>query len=1195
MQLKTICNALAFSFFAVATTQAQMPLQKSPKGYPSREGSINIRAHFANPPKGYGNVPFYWWNGDSLNRERLSDQLEILRDASTDGLAVSYIHTHPAVDVKINANGYGAFGKPDPGLPGVFTEEWWKTWNWFSGECADAGMGLGLDDYVVGWAKNGYYVDELLRDEAFANYQGRLRFEKHSVQPGARLELKFAKAPLSIIAYPGGVDLMKEVRDYQLRWTSTSAEELKVYVTFTEASYELHPDYGQRLINVYFDRFEQHLDARGRKGMNYFFQDELHYPLTMHSWSEDLADEFKKRKGYDVLPYLPALIDYIGDITPKVRLDYADVLTQLSDERYFKPIFDWHQQRGLIYGCDNSGRGLEPLEYVDYFRVSSWFTAPGNDAPARGSSFRQTKVSSSVTHLYQRPRTWLEAFHSMGWDSNGEWLTSQLDHHLIAGGNLLCMHGLYYSTHGGWWEWAPPCFHFRMPYWPHMKQWLKYAERMSFLLSQGTHVCDVAVMYPTESMQAYPGTQPQAMWGLVDSLSLQGLDYDFIDYHSLQKADFRQNELSISGEQYKILVLADMKALHHATLLKVRDFYRQGGIVLATGTLPTATSSKGENDPELRSILHEIFESPSPHGGKGMYEPDYRKLPALISQLIVPDFKTSTGTGRVLHRKVGAQDVYMVMNVEKDAEMFFRAKGQVECWSAKEGTITPQPILRQTEEGTWIRFDGTHNVSRLWVFSPGTPLVESASDEPWKVVAEIPVVGDWAVELIPTMNNKWGDFRLPATDELMGAEARAFTYQFASSASSEMPAFTADASEGVYGYAPYMETLTLPASTQWEEYLTASAPSDNAESWQPYCFSWQYGVFDHPGSQGYHGLKGKVDSRFIILDRGGHQLFRCQMYAPQTGRYRIEQEGVAPDYLAVDGQSTTDRTVVLTEGWHTLLLVYANTSQGSYVLSEKKSYSVDDRKRSAVVFYPEAHPVLKENDPYGRIIAAKWYATEHLPYSIQGGRSGIWQYRFETAPGTHTMDFQLKGNVTALWLDGRKVKKNEWKSLGEGAYRLTVKEPKAGISVVTLTATPERGYTGPAFFTEPVKLTCRGGAMPAGNWTDQGALKYFSGGMRYTKSVEIAHAATEQKVMLDLGWVDATCEIKVNGRPVDVLMHSPYQADITPFVKSGRNEIEVLVYSTLSNHYQTIPSAYRGEPRAGLIGPVKLVLHTQGN
>ena len=37
--------------------------------------------------------------------------------------------------------------------------------------------------------------------------------------------------------------------------------------------------------------------------------------------------------------------------------------------------------------------------------------------------------------------------------------------------------------------------------------------------------------------------------------------------------------------------------------------------------------------------------------------------------------------------------------------------------------------------------------------------------------------------------------------------------------------------------------------------------------------------------------------------------------------------------------------------------------------------------------------------------------------------------------------------------------------------------------------------------------------------------------------------------------------------------------------------IEVLVYSTLSNHYQTIPTPYKGDPVAGLIGPVNISIY----
>lgn len=1153
------------------------------KGYPSRDGYLDLKENFINPPQGYGNVPFYWWNGDSLNRERLLDQLNTLKEASIDGFAVSYIHSHPQVDVELNAKGYGGFGKPDPGAPGVFTDEWWKTWNWFSGECADAGMGLGLDDYVVGWTNNGYYVDELRKDEEFSTYQGRLKPEKYILKPDSTLKIKFKKQPLSVMLYPEGINLADRIKNNQLIWKSVSDKEQKLYIVYTEASYELHPEYGKRLVQVYFQRFEDKLDEHSRKGLNYFFQDELHYNLNIHSWSEDMPKEFLRRKGYDIRPYLPALFDYIGEVTPKIRLDYAEVVTQLAEERYFKPVFEWHNKRGLIYGCDNNGRGLEPLQYLDYFRMISWFTAPGNDAPARGSSFRQTKVSGSIAHLYERPRTWLEAFHSMGWDSNGEWLTSQLDHHVIAGGNLVCLHGLYYSTHGGWWEWAPPCFHFRMPYWPHMKKWLKYAERLSFLLSQGTHVCDIAVMYPTESMQAYPEANPEIMWQVTDRLSECGLDYDYIDFHSLRKAETEGGVLSIAGEKYKVLVLADIRALHYETLLKIVDFYRKGGIVIATGSLPKATSHAGENDPELKKILDEIFVSSA---GKGIVEPNIEKVSPLISELIIPDFKTSTGRGKVLHRKIGVHDVYMVMNIEKGSEMFFRAKGKVERWDAKEGNIATQPILRQTEEGTWIKFDGEYNVSQLLVFSPGDPVYETKSSGQWKEVGNIPIVGEWSIDIIPTMNNKWGDFRLPAVEELIGPEAREFTYTYIPSSQEKevVAAFVSDTLTSIYGYAPYMETITVDKSVDLQQYLGGKQP---AEGWKPYCYSWQYGVCDNPGGQGYHGLKGKVDNCFIILDQGGHQLFRTFVYAPEAGSYCIEQEGEAPDFMYIDGNSIQDRRIHLSKGWHRLLLAYANTSKSSYILSEKKSYSVDERKRSAVVFYKEVHPILKDNTPYGHIIATKWFESGHLPYSAVADE-GLWQYYFKTAPGTRVMKLNVKGNVQKVWIDGKNLKKNALKQEKEGMYTIVLKETNLGISTVSLLAKPDKGYDGPAFFVEPVKCVCGKGSIPAGNWTNFGALKFFSGGIRYAKSIDVIFPLAE-RMELDLGMVDATCEVKVNGRLVSVLMNSSYKVDITKYLKEGLNKLEVLVYSTLSNHYQTIPSAYRGEPRAGLLGPVKIV------
>ncbi len=1112
-------------------------IKQANKGYPSRTGEIDIRKGFANPPKGYGNVPFYWWSGDSLRIDRLNEQLEILSNASTDGLCVSYNHTNAVVDTVVNAQGHGFCGRVQGGTPRVLSEQWRNIWNDFSESCAQKGIGLGMDDYVVAWPKNGEYIDSILALPQIKSYQGRLR--QATIAVGSPL-------PEHVVVT---IPLLRD----------------SLQVIYTTEAPELHPELGHKLIEHYFNPFVEHMTPEAQKGMNYFFQDELDYNLNLYSWSEDMPQEFLKRKGYDIVPLLPMLFGQCDEQKARIRLDYAEVLTQLSEERYFQPIYQWHADKGLIYGSDNQGRGLNPTQYLDYFRASKWYTAPGNDAPSRGSSFNQTKVSSSVAHLYQRPRTWLEAFHSMGWDANGALLTHQLDHHIIAGGNLLCMHGLYYSTHGGWWEWAPPCFHFHMPYWEHMKVWLKYAERMCFVLSQGVHVCDVAVLYPTETMQAYPDTNADATFAVANALSPNGIDFDFIDFASLQGADITNATLQVADERYRVLVLADTKALHQETLQKIIQFADAGGMVISFG----CTLKELANHPSIIQVAsaEDVLTQVRQHVGTA-------------------DFRASSGYGRVLHRKVADHDVYMIMDVNKGDELFFRAKGKVEIWDAQHGTIAEVPILRADDSGTWVKHDGEKDVSRLYVFSPGEPTFQTAGTAKASKQQSQVVDGLWDITIIPTLDNRWGDFRLPVMPGFIGVEAREMGATFIPGHKDLLPTDVMVANQSlpiVYGYGPYMLTHTVKASRPVAEVVKEALAGQFDSLWKLYTFSWQYGVFNSPGSQGYHGLKSKVDSRFLILDQGGHQLFTTQVYAPSDATYRLLIEGIRPYALIIDGNEVATPCLSLKEGWHKLLLVYDNTPKTAYTLQGMVSFTVDPRNRSMVMLYPQQSPEPKVYDEYADIVASKWYGTSFLPFDVNGNQDGRWLYHFSTAPGTISMHFSTHGTIDNIWVDGRLI---DGKPDAQG--NLTLPIHNAGISDVYVLATPERGYPGTAFFAGPVAMLCHGGKVPVGDWTQWGAMKFYSGGVRYRKQVDI-EKVSDQTIQIDLGTVDATCEVNVNGQKVDVLINKPYRLDITDYLHDGENTIEILVYSALSNHYQTIPSPYQGIPHAGLIGPVHLM------
>ena len=212
--------------------------------------------------------------------------------------------------------------------------------------------------------------------------------------------------------------------------------------------------------------------------------------------------------------------------------------------------------------------------------------------------------------------------------------------------------------------------------------------------------------------------------------------------------------------------------------------FRAGGIVLAVGTLPGASDRAGSDDPEVDKIVKELFgvttadrrakgaavPQRNPAGGLGLLVGNVDDLPSVVTRAISRDFISPSGQGKALHRRVGFRDVYMVMDVPVGDECSFRAKGKVELWDAWTGSVRELPVLRQTDEGTVLQIPVAPPRSSLIVFSPGNPRIdtESRAKKQPAEVHTLPMDGMWESELIPTMDNRWGDFEQPPTDEIIG-------------------------------------------------------------------------------------------------------------------------------------------------------------------------------------------------------------------------------------------------------------------------------------------------------------------------------------------------------------------------------------------------------------------------------------------
>jgi len=192
--------------------------------------------------------------------------------------------------------------------------------------------------------------------------------------------------------------------------------------------------------------------------------------------------------------------------------------------------------------------------------------------------------------------------------------------------------------------------------------------------------------------------------------------------------------------------------------------------------------------------------------------------------------------------------------------------------------------------------------------------------------------------------------------------------------------------------------------------------------------------------------------------------------------------------------------------------------------------------------------------------------------------------------------FTARGKAMA-WVNGEEVVIDHLEELPNQChrYRATIKTPSpgAGILAIRIEAPPE-SRAGDAL-PEPIHFECGQGTIQAGDWCDHG-LATYSGIGEYRRTITLKDADLAGSVMLDPGEIGVTAEVRVNGQTVATLISAPWQVDLTPHLRAGKNELVIAAANTLANHYSVgipTPYAFPEQTRSGLLGPVRLIFsHT---
>jgi hypothetical protein len=436
----------------------------------------------------------------------------------------------------------------------------------------------------------------------------------------------------------------------------------------------------------HYDRaaIEHHLQVVGDRLMRAFgpnppyavFSDSLE--VYGSDWTSDLLGEIHKRRGYDLMPFLPALVGDIGEKTASVRHDWGETLTELAEERYLTPVRDWARLHGTRFRSQTYG--IPPVMLSSNALVD----LPEGEG-AQWRSFSTARWASSASHLYGRPVTSSETWtwlHSPAFRATPLDMKAEADLHFLQGINQLIGHGWPYSpsTAGepGWRFYAAAVFNDHNSWWIVMPEITKYLQRVSFLLRQGNPANDIALHLPTDDawtgFTAGKDSVNQSLAALlqpdlIPQILNAGYNFDYIDDHAIEQV----------GIPYPVLVLPPINGMPPATSRKLEEFKRKGGIVVESAHIA--------------------------------------QLPGLYT----PDFATGNPAIGFIHRRTSDADIYFVANTSNQpvhSKAQVRVKGRHgEWWDPFTGRISPAG-------DSPVELDLEPYESRVLVFSeraPGRP------------------------------------------------------------------------------------------------------------------------------------------------------------------------------------------------------------------------------------------------------------------------------------------------------------------------------------------------------------------------------------------------------------------------------------------------------------------------------------------
>lgn len=573
-----------------------------------------LEKEFINPPESSRPWVYWFWLNQNINKEAITADLEAMRRVGVGGVLIMEVSQGvPAGEVKFAS------------------EKWREMFKHVVAEADRLGLKVNMNN-DAGWTGSGgpwVKPEHAMQNLTWSKMKisGPKNFD--GVLPQPKSKLGFYR-DVAVLALPDKSPVPRSDilnltdatdEDGRLKWDAPEGDWTVLRLGYTPTGKQNHPaprsglglecdKMSKEAVEAHFNGFIGKLvtDVGPLEGKTFISTHIDSWEVGSQNWTPRFAEEFRKRRGYDMIQFLPVLAGYTvdrSDITSRFKWDFRQTVSDLVVENYaghMRELANRHGMRLSIEAyfntpCDElmyAGRADEPM--------CEFWTQKRRGHASR--HFRTCKEMSSAAHVYGKPILGAEAFTANKWErwrAHPGSIKALGDKAFCEGVNRFVFHryamqpwpdrrpggtmgpwGLHYERTQTWWELS--------------QAWHRYLARCQFLLREGLFAADICYLRPEVAPQGY--SAPPCP---------EGYDFDVCSAEALiQRMSVRNGRLVMpDGMSYRVLVLPNAEAMTLKLQRKIKELTDAGATVI--GTPPVRTpglrnyTRRGETKEKTRS------------------------------------------------------------------------------------------------------------------------------------------------------------------------------------------------------------------------------------------------------------------------------------------------------------------------------------------------------------------------------------------------------------------------------------------------------------------------------------------------------------------------------------------------------------------------------------------------------------------